>query len=120
MANTINCYIGNVLPSDAKPTQKAVNYGCHACEYIKDNSTVKCSSFVGVSGRDPQSEDVYKDEWKCCEEWKVIMMLEVGRTTLTTTTAIESFRNESVKHHDQALHIAAMNAQNLPLNKEIK
>ena len=99
MKKILNCYIGNVCPSDAEPTDAAIEYGCDACEYIKDNKIQGCTSFVFMAGRAPDGE-TYKDIGKCTQAWESILLVENAMTNRGQTQALESFRNETVKRQD--------------------
>lgn len=103
MRNKINCATGSTLPTDAIPTENAESYGCDACEYIKDNVIHRCSKFIGVTGKDPQSEDKFKDEHKCKDAWDIVLILEVAQTNRGQTIAIESFRNNMLKIEEQKI-----------------
>lgn len=71
--------------------------GCK-CEEIKGNAIFRCHWYIALSGKEPQSENVYKDEWRCALAWMPIMLVENAQTNRGQTAALESFRNESVKN----------------------
>lgn len=65
------------------------------CEEIKDDKIHRCVWYMKMIGRDPQSSKEY-DEWGCAMVWQPIMGVEMSRTNLGQTAALESFRNEMV------------------------
>lgn len=66
------------------------------CEEIKDNTQHRCAWYVQLSGKHPQS-DKQIDEWGCAMSWLPILLIENAQTNRAQSTAIESFRNETVK-----------------------
>jgi len=83
------------------------------CEEIKDNKICRCAWYVKMTGVDASGED--HDEWKCAMAWQPILLTEVSGTNRGQTSALESFRNETIVRQDKALEIAS-NAQNLISN----
>lgn len=84
------------------------------CEEIKDNTLHRCRAYTQIAGRHPQTGEETND-WKCSVfEWQPILLLEIAKTNLGQTTAIESFRNESVQHNMAAVN-ALTNALSAPL-----
>lgn len=66
------------------------------CESIgEDKKLHRCAWYTKIIGQDPQTLKEI-DEWKCAIAWQPILQVEVCRTTRATTSAVESFRNESV------------------------
>ena len=115
MKININCFMGNILPKGAKETDKASDFGCGACEYIKENEIHRCSNFLGITGKDPQNGEQYIDEWKCGASWAALLQVENSMTNRSAAAATESLRNEMVSGNQKLLHVAVMSAQNLPL-----
>jgi hypothetical protein len=73
------------------------------CEEIKDGKLVRCRAYTQVSGRHPQTGEDTND-WKCSVfEWQPILLLEIARTNMGQTAAIESFRNDTVMQTSNAL-----------------
>lgn len=105
MKMTIRCAIGNTLPENAEPTDMAETYGCTACEYIENNRLVRCSKFVYLAGKDPQSEDKFVDEGKCIDAWQPILQLETANTNRGQTEALESLRNETVTQQQEFIDV---------------
>ena len=66
------------------------------CEEIKDNKIHRCRWFVKLQGANPQTGEPI-DEFRCTEEWSVIMNVENTQQVRQTGAAIESFRNQMVK-----------------------
>ncbi len=82
-----------------------VEYTCplgHTCEEAKDNKIYRCRWYVMLRGTDPQTgEDI--DEFRCSQEWAIIMNVENTQQVRQTGAAIESFRNEMVTQNNQML-----------------
>jgi len=73
------------------------------CEEIKDGKLVRCRAYIQISGKNPQTGEDTND-WKCSVfEWQPILLLEIAKTNLGQTAAIESFRNETVLQTSNAL-----------------
>ena len=89
----IKCYRGNELPENAKASENAKSYGCDACEFMHNNELIRCSKFIGLSGKNPQSEEEFSDTFRCVETWVPILMIENSKQGLSTTVAVESARN---------------------------
>ena len=66
------------------------------CEEIKDNKIHRCMWYTAVRGTNPNTgEDV--DEWNCAIAWGPILQIETSQTQRGVSSALESFRNETVK-----------------------
>ena len=89
----IKCYRGNELPENAKASENAKSYGCDACEFMHNNELIRCSKFIGLSGKNPQSEEEFSDTFRCVETWVPILMIENSKQGMSTTVAVESARN---------------------------
>lgn len=77
------------------------------CEEIKDNKLIRCRAYTQISGKNPQTGEDTND-WKCSVfEWQPILLLEIAKTNMGQTAAIETFRNESVAQANQATHVIA-------------
>ena len=74
----------------------------HKCQEVKDGKIHQCSWYVKLVGRDPQSMKEY-DEWGCAIVWQPILSVEMSRTNLGQTEALESFRNEMVQDNGKFL-----------------
>jgi len=66
------------------------------CEEIKDNKIHRCMWYTNVKGKDPQSEELI-DEWSCAITWLPTLQIETSQTQRGVSSALESFRNETVK-----------------------
>lgn len=66
------------------------------CRYIKDGKIHQCAAYVAISGKDPQSDEEYKDEWRCVDTWIPILLTENARTNRGQTQAIEMLRDHVV------------------------
>lgn len=78
-----------------------IEYTCplgSKCEEIKDNKIYRCAWYTEIKGTDGQGNEV--DDWKCAMSWQPILQVEISGTNRGQTAAIESFRNESVKHSE--------------------
>ncbi len=59
----------------------------------------KCSWFTHVRGQNPQTgQDV--DEHMCAVAWLPMLLIENSKQQRSTSSAVESFRNESIKRSD--------------------
>jgi len=66
------------------------------CEEIKDNKIHRCIWYTAVRGTNPNTgEEV--DEWNCAIAWGPILQIETSQTQRGVSSALESFRNETVK-----------------------
>lgn len=64
------------------------------CEEIRDGAIHRCAWNVKMRGQDPSTgED--KDESACAMSWMPILLVENSRQQVRTTSAVESFRNET-------------------------
>ncbi len=52
--------------------------------------------YTKVIGKDPQTEEIL-DEWNCAIVWMPHMQIETSQTQRGVSSALESFRNETVK-----------------------
>ena len=66
------------------------------CEEIKDNKIHRCIWYTAVRGTNPNTgEEV--DEWSCAISWLPTFQIETSQTQRGVSSALESFRNETVK-----------------------
>lgn len=75
------------------------------CQYIKDEVLYTCSAFVCISGRHPQKDKQYEEEWHCVDTWIPILLTENARTNRGQTEAIETFRNKMVEANERTLNL---------------
>ena len=66
------------------------------CEEVKDDKIHRCRWYTKVIGKNPQSEEQI-EEWNCAIAWLPILQVETSQTNRGQTSALESFRNETVK-----------------------
>lgn len=64
------------------------------CEEIRDNAIHRCAWNIEMTGSDPSTGDP-KNERACAMAWMPILLVENSRQQVRTTSAVESFRNES-------------------------
>lgn len=73
------------------------------CRYVAEDKSIRtCSAYVGISGRNPQSDEEFRDEWRCVDTWIPILLTEGARTNRGQTAAIESLRNIVANGNDAA------------------
>ncbi len=73
-----------------------VKYECplgSTCEKVKDDSIIRCSWYVCIRGKDPQSEE-YIDQWRCSMAWIPTLLVENAQTNRGQTQAIERLGND--------------------------
>lgn len=76
------------------------------CEEIKDNKVHRCLWYITVKGSEMDAKTgnvVDKDKTACAIEWLPILQIEMAKTNRGQTTALESFRNETVKRQDEMI-----------------
>ncbi len=64
----------------------------HVCEEAKDGAIHRCTWYLQIQGKNPQSEEVI-DRWECALVWLPILSVENSQTNRGQTAAIESLRN---------------------------
>jgi hypothetical protein len=69
------------------------------CEEIKDNAIHRCMWYQTFAGTNPNTGESV-DEKGCSMAWLPILMIENSRQQLSTSAAVESFRNEMVKSNE--------------------
>ena len=74
------------------------------CREIIDGKIHQCAWYIKLVGKDPQSHEQH-DEWGCAIAWQPILSVEMARTNIGQTEAIESFRNEMVDSNNQLLPV---------------
>lgn len=76
-----------------------INYTCplgSVCEEVKDGKIYRCRWFIKLIGQDPQA-DKQIEEFRCTEEWSIIIGLEHSKFERQTGAAVESLRNNVAK-----------------------
>lgn len=91
------------------------------CETIKDEAIHRCAWYIKLAGTNPNTGETL-DEHGCAMAWLPILTIENSRQQLSTSTAVESFRNEMVKANEasqQVLIATALGKQHIPAVKYI-
>jgi hypothetical protein len=83
------------------------------CPLIKkDCIGLKCSWYTQVRGVNPNTgEEV--DEWGCAITWLPMMIIENSQQQRSTSSAVESFRNEMVDANKSNINVLSVAAQML-------
>jgi hypothetical protein len=87
------------------------------CPLIKkDCIGLQCSWFTQIRGMNPNTGEPV-DEWGCAITWMPMLMIENSQQQRSTSTAVESFRNEVVKgnQENQQLYIQALQQGVVPV-----
>lgn len=85
------------------------------CEEIRDKKIYRCMWYTKVVGTDPNTGETH-DDWSCAISWMPTLQIEMSLTNRQTGSAVESFRNETVKGQKEFNQLIA-NAQNLKLSE---
>jgi hypothetical protein len=83
------------------------------CEEIKDNAIHRCVWFQTFAGTNPSTGETV-DEKGCAMAWLPILMIENSKQQLSTSSAVESFRNEMVKAQETSQQILIAAALSKP------
>jgi hypothetical protein len=83
------------------------------CEEIKDNAIHRCMWFQTFAGTNPNTGEQV-DEKGCAMAWLPILMIENSKQQLSTSAAVESFRNEMVKAQEASQQILIATALSKP------
>jgi hypothetical protein len=75
------------------------------CPLIKkDCIERKCAWYMHIRGMDPNTgKDI--DHWGCAVSWMPTLLIENSQQQRSTSSAVESFRNEMVKANESNLNI---------------
>ena len=79
---------------------------------------LKCSWFTQVRGTNPQTGQEV-DEWGCAVTWMPMLLIENSQQQRSTSSAVESFRNETVRVGEmlmQSRETKVLNDNNPPIN----
>ena len=79
------------------------------CEEIKEGAIHRCAWYVQMEGNNPQNGKPFSRK-DCAIAWQPLLSVEMARTNVGQTAALESFRNEMVQGNSnmtQALLSAA-------------
>lgn len=70
------------------------------CPLIKKDCVEhKCAWYTHIAGVDPNTGNAV-DHWSCAIQWMPMLMIENSQQQRSTSSAVESFRNEMVKAHE--------------------
>ena len=94
----VECVYGNV--GRGTPTEKALEFGCDACEYIEGREVHRCSKFVGLVGKNPQEDGEMKETWKCLDSWMPVLMIESSQQMRGVQDAVVSSREDTRRTMD--------------------
>jgi hypothetical protein len=72
------------------------------CEEIKDNAVHRCAWFVQLAGTNPNTGEVI-DEQGCAMRWLPVLLVQNAQQQRSTSSAVESFRNEMVNANQRIL-----------------
>jgi hypothetical protein len=84
---------------------------------------LECAWFLKIAGTHPNTGEPVED-WGCSMSWLPVLLIDNSRKQHSTTSAIESFRNEMVKNNEvgQRVLLAAagvpQQAQNMILESK--
>ena len=70
------------------------------CEEIRNGKIYRCMWYTKVVGTDPNTGETH-DDWSCAITWMPTLQIEMSATNRGQTSALESFRNETVKGQTQ-------------------
>jgi len=66
------------------------------CEEAKDGALHRCHWYMQVRGVNHNTGETV-DEWRCAMAWMPMLLIENSGMQRSTSAAIESFRNETIK-----------------------
>lgn len=66
------------------------------CKEVKDGKIHQCAWFTKLVGKNPNTGEAV-DEYGCAISWLPILLIENSKQQLSTSAAVESFRNEMVE-----------------------
>jgi hypothetical protein len=72
------------------------------CEEAKDGKIYRCEWYVKLEGDSPQDGKKLETS-KCAIAWEPILLIEGNLNSFKTTSAIHSFRNETLVRQDKAI-----------------
>jgi hypothetical protein len=86
----------------------------HYCPLLKkDCIEIKCEWYTQVRGINPNTGQEV-DDWQCAVNLLPVLLIENSAQQRSTSAAVESFRNESVKRSDAANVLLCHMAQKSP------
>ncbi len=69
------------------------------CEEIKDAAIHRCVWYTKLAGTNPNTGEVM-DEYGCAMTWIPVLLIENSMQQRSTSSAVESFRNEMVQSNE--------------------
>jgi len=69
------------------------------CETAENNVIKRCAWYTKIVGTDPNTGKEIED-WSCAMSWLPTLLIENAAQSRSTSSAVESFRNEMVKSND--------------------
>jgi len=87
------------------------------CEEIRNNKVYRCMWYTKVVGDDPNTGESHED-WSCAISWMPTLQIEMANTNRSQSTALESFRNETVKGQATFNQILASGVNKKLIDKE--
>jgi hypothetical protein len=82
----------------------------HQCETIKDGKISRCAWFIKLAGTNPNTGEQV-DEHGCAMSWIPVLLIENSQQQKSTSSAVESFRNEMVKANEASQNLLVAAAQ---------
>jgi len=90
------------------------------CPLIKDKCKgIECSWYTQIRGINPNTGEPV-DEWQCAVNWLPMLMIENSQQQRSTSSAVESFRNEMVKANENNINVLSAAAQMLQNTQDYK
>tara|TARA_R110002167_G_C12141107_1_gene600213 strand:+ start:120 stop:440 length:321 start_codon:yes stop_codon:yes gene_type:complete len=87
------------------------------CEEIKDNKIHRCMWYTKLVGMDANTGKQV-DDWSCAISYMPMLQVEMSASNRGQTSALESFRNETVKGQKEFNSLISSNIQLKNLSKK--
>lgn len=78
----------------------------------KDCIGIECSWYTQIRGQNPNTGEPV-DEWGCAVTWMPMLLIENSQQQRSTSSGVESFRNEMVKANSTNIDVLSAAAQML-------
>ncbi len=78
----------------------------------KDCIGLECSWYTQIRGQNPNTGEPV-DEWGCAITWMPMLLIENSQQQRSTSSGVESFRNEMVKANSTNIDVLSAAAQML-------
>lgn len=78
----------------------------------KDCIGLECSWYTQIRGQNPNTGEPV-DEWGCAVTWMPMLLIENSQQQRSTSSGVESFRNEMVKANSTNIDVLSAAAQML-------